>query len=66
MLGGTSVQVRPAGEEADTERLTVSVNPLTGVTVIVDVPVEPALMTDGVTGPADIWKSATLVVTGDL
>ena len=66
MLGGMIVQVRPAGEEADTERLTASVNPLKGVTVIVDVPVEPALMTDGVTDPADIWKSATLTVTGDL
>lgn len=66
MLGGMIVQVRPAGEEADTERLTVSVKPFTGVTVIVEVPVEPALMTDGVTAPADIWKSATLTVTGNL
>jgi len=32
------VQVRPAGVEADTARLTVPVKPLTAVTVIVEVP----------------------------
>jgi hypothetical protein len=58
-----NAHTRPAGEEADTERLTVSMKPLKGVTLIVEVPVEPALIADGATRPADIWKSATLTVT---
>jgi hypothetical protein len=37
-----SVQLRPAGVETDTARLTVPVKLLTAVTVIVEVPDEPA------------------------
>jgi len=53
------VQVRPAGVEADTARFTVPVNPLTAVTVIVEVPDEPARITVGETAPAAIVKSTT-------
>jgi hypothetical protein len=38
----TKVQIRPAGEEAETDRLTEPVNPFTAVTVIVEVPDDPA------------------------
>jgi len=41
MLVGLRVQLRPAGETADV-RVTVPVNPLTGATVMVEVPVAPA------------------------
>jgi hypothetical protein len=41
-LVGDSVHVRPAGVEAETVRATVPVNPLTAVTVIVEVPDAPA------------------------
>ena len=41
-LVGVRVHVRPAGVEADTDRATVPVRPLTAVTVIVDVPEAPA------------------------
>jgi hypothetical protein len=37
-----NVQVRPAGVETDTARFTVPVNPFSAVTVMVDVPEEPA------------------------
>ena len=53
------MQVRPAGVEADTARFTVPVNPLTAVTVIVEVPDEPARITVGETAPAAIVKSTT-------
>jgi len=36
------VQVKPAGVDAETARLTVPVRPFTAVTVIVDVPDAPA------------------------
>ncbi len=57
-LGG-KVQVRPAGVEADTDRVTVPVNPLRAVTVIVDVPEAPARIWEGLTGLAEIVKSTT-------
>jgi len=41
-LVGESVHVRPVVEETVTDRPTVPVNPFTGKTVIVEVPVEPA------------------------
>jgi len=53
------VQVRPAGVEADTDRVTVPVKPLTAVTVIVEVPDEPARIWAGDTAPAAIVKSTT-------
>jgi hypothetical protein len=51
------VQVNPAGVDAETARFTVPVNPLRAVTVIVDVPEDPARIWVGVTAPAAIWKS---------
>ena len=53
------VQVRPAGVDADTARLTVPVRPLTAVTVIVEVPEPPASICVGDTAPAAIVKSTT-------
>ncbi len=53
------VQVRPAGAEADTDRVTVPVSPFRAVTVIVEVPGEPALMVAGLTAPAAMLKSTT-------
>jgi hypothetical protein len=53
------VQVRPAGVETDTARFTVPVRPLTAVTVIVEVPEEPASIWAGDTAPAAIVKSTT-------
>jgi hypothetical protein len=62
-LVGLRVQVRPA-RETDEVRLTVPVNPFTGATVIVEVPIAPARIVTAV-GLAVIWKSgtATLKVT---
>ncbi len=54
-----NVHVRPAGVEADTARLTVPVRPFTAVTVIVEVPEEPASIWVGDTAPAAIVKSTT-------
>ncbi len=45
--------------DAETDRLTVPVNPLRAVTVIVDVPGDPALIVAGLTAPAEIVKSTT-------
>jgi hypothetical protein len=53
------VQVRPAGVDTDTARLTVPVRPLRAVTVIVEVPDEPARIWAGDTAPAEIVKSTT-------
>jgi hypothetical protein len=55
------VHVKPAG---DTElvRATVPVKPLTGATVIVEVPLDPAL-TETVVGLALTVKSLTVTVT---
>jgi hypothetical protein len=57
------VQRRPTGEDAETERPTVSENPFTAFTVMAEVPELPALTAEGVTSAADIPKSATLTVT---
>jgi hypothetical protein len=54
-----SAHVNPAGVDADTARLTVPVNPLTAVTVIVEVPEAPASICVGLTAPAAIVKSTT-------
>ena len=53
------MQVKPAGEEADADSNTVPVRPLTAVTVIVEVPEDPASICAGVTAPAAIVKSTT-------
>ena len=53
------VQVRPAGVEAETARFTVPVRPFSAVTVIVEVPEEPARIWAGLTAPAAIVKSTT-------
>jgi len=53
------VQVKPAGVDAETARLTVPVNPLRAVTVIVEVPEAPARIWVGETAPAAIAKSTT-------
>jgi hypothetical protein len=53
------VQVRPAGVETETARLTAPVNPLTAVTVIVEVPEAPARIWAGLTAPAAMVKSTT-------
>jgi hypothetical protein len=55
-LGGI-VHVRPAEDVADS--MTVPVNPLTGATVMVEVPEAPASIWAGVTVPAAIVKSTT-------
>jgi hypothetical protein len=54
-----NVQVRPAGVDTDTARFTVPVRPLTAVTVIVEVPEDPARICVGLTAPAAIVKSTT-------
>jgi hypothetical protein len=53
------VQVNPAGEDAETVKLTVPVRPLTAVTVIVEEPEAPASIWVGETAPAAIVKSTT-------
>lgn len=54
----TRVQVRPEGDEAETARFTVPVNPFKAATVIVEVPEEPAKIWAGETGPAVMLKSS--------
>jgi len=61
MLAGLSVQVRPAGETEEV-RATVPVNPWSGVTVMVEVPVAPASAVTLV-GLAVAEKSRTVNVT---
>ena len=61
-LVGDNVHVSPAGVDADTVSATVPVRPLTAVTVIVDVPDEPASIWAGATVPAAIVKSTTVNV----
>ena len=56
------VQVRPLGEDTN-DRVTVPVNPLTAVSVIVEVPEAPASIWAGDTAPAAIVKSRTVNVT---
>jgi len=61
MLDGVKVQVKPAGETDDV-RATVPVNPLTGATVIVEVPDTPTFTVTAV-GDAVTLKSVTVTVT---
>ena len=56
-LDGVKVQESPAGE-TDEVRVTVPVNPKIGATVIVEVPVPPAMIVAAV-GPAVTEKSGT-------
>lgn len=53
------VQVRPAGLDGDTDKLTVPVKLFTAVTVIVEVPEAPARIWLGETAPAAMLKSTT-------
>jgi len=53
------VHVKPAGVETDTARLTVPVKPFNAVTVIVEVPEDPASIWVGDTAPAEMLKSTT-------
>ncbi len=48
------VQVRPAGVDVDTDRVTVPVNPFRALTVMVEVPEAPARIWAGLTAPAAI------------
>ncbi len=57
-LGG-SVQVKPAGVEAETVSVTVPVKPFSAVTVMVEVPEAPGNIWLGLTAPAAIVKSVT-------
>jgi hypothetical protein len=56
-LVGDNVHARPDGVDADTDRLTVPVNPFRGVTVMVEVPDDPANIWLGVTALAEMLKS---------
>jgi len=62
MLEGVRVQVRPVDGDIDEVSATVPVNPLTGATVIVEVPAVPAFVVTEV-GAADTVKSVTVTVT---
>jgi hypothetical protein len=53
------VHVKPAGVDTDTARLTVPVKPFNAVTVIVEVPEDPASIWVGDTAPAAMLKSTT-------
>ena len=53
------VHVSPAGVDAEAARLTIPVSPLTAVTVMVEVPDEPASICVGDAAPAAIVKSTT-------
>jgi hypothetical protein len=57
-LVGVNEQVRPAGVEADTVRLTVAEHPLT---VMVEEPELPDRICDGETGLAEIEQTLTTV-----
>jgi hypothetical protein len=61
-LVGDRVHVNPAGVEAETVSATVPVRPFSAVTVIVDVPEDPARIWAGLTAPAAMLKSTTLKV----
>jgi hypothetical protein len=60
ILVDDSVQVRPVEGETVEETVTVPVKPLTAVTVMVEVPAEPAVVTTLV-GLAAMLKSAAAV-----
>ena len=53
------VHVKPAGVEAETARFTVPVKPFNAVTVMVDVPEDPAKIWVGDTAAAAMLKSTT-------
>ena len=53
------MHVKPAGVEADAARLTVPVKPFSELTVIVEVPGDPARICVGDTAPAAMLKSTT-------
>ena len=57
------VHARPAGTEADVDRLTVPVNPFSAVTVTVEVPEDPTNIWVGVGALAAMLKSAPLALT---
>jgi hypothetical protein len=59
-------QVRPAGADVDTVKVTVPVKPPLGVMVIVDVPVLVANIDVGETAPAEMAKFAAGTVTATL
>lgn len=59
MLVGVRVQVNPVAGDIEDVRATVPVNPLTGATVMVEVPATPAL-TVTLVGAAVIVKSLTV------
>ena len=61
MLDGVRVHVNPVPGDIEDVRATVPVNPLTGATVIVDVPEAPALTVIEV-GLAVMVKSTTFTV----
>jgi hypothetical protein len=61
-LVGDKVHVNPVGVEADTVSATVPVKPLTAVTVMVEIPEDPASIWAGLTAPAAIVKSTTVNV----
>ncbi len=54
------VQPSPEGEDLESDRSTVPVNPFVGVMVTVDVPCDSTKTRDGTTGAADIVKSSTV------
>ncbi len=51
------MHVKPAGVEAETDKLTVPVKLFTAVMVMLEVPEEPARICDGATAPRLIVKS---------
>jgi hypothetical protein len=61
---GKTVQVAPVGHPASTLRLTVPVNPLSGATLIAELPPCPGAEILIVAGFADTLKSVTVIVTG--
>jgi len=61
MLAGAKVHVKPPGETEEV-RATVPTNPLTGATLIVEVPIVPAVVVT-VVRLALMVKSATVYVT---
>jgi hypothetical protein len=65
ILDGERVHINPVEGETVVERLTVPVNPLTAVTVIVDVPGEPTAMLTlvGLAAMEKSWAAVTVNVT---
>jgi hypothetical protein len=61
MLAELREHVSPVAGETLVVRATVPVKPLTGMTIIVDVPATPGVVLTTV-GVANIWKSTTWTV----